>query len=77
MLTETHRTEEVKWRKIWGRIWWPKVEDLNLLHLKRRILTWDNIQEWGVMGPSRCFLYETSNETINHLLDKCPIVETI
>ena len=29
------------------------------------------------MGPSRCYLCETSNETINHLLDECPIAEAI
>ena len=77
ILTETHRMEEVKWRKIWGGVWWPKVVAFNWIHLKRHILTWDNIQEWGVMGPLRCCLCETSNETTNHLLDKCPIEEAI
>ena len=29
------------------------------------------------MGPSRCILCENSNETINYLLDKCPIADAI
>ena len=77
MLTETHRMEEVKWRKIWGGIWWPKVIAFSLLILKRCILTWDNIQARGFMDSSRCCLCETSNETINHLPDECPIAEAI
>ena len=77
MLTETHRMEKVKWMKIWGGRWWPKVVAFNWLHLKRRILTWDNIQERRVMGLSRCWLCETSNETTSHLLDECPIAEAI
>ena len=69
--------KEVKWRKIWGGRWWPKVVAFSWLLLKRCILTWDNIQAQGVMGSSRCFLCETSNETINHLPDECPIAEAI
>ena len=29
------------------------------------------------MGPSRCCLFEVNNETIKHLLSKCPIAEAI
>ena len=77
MLNETHRMEEVKWRKIWGGRWWPKVVSFSWIFLKRHILTWDNIQAQGVMGSSRCCLCETSNETTSHLLDECPISEAI
>ena len=48
LLNETHRMEkEGKWRKLWGRRWWPKLADSSWLLLRRRILTWDNIQAHG------------------------------
>ena len=74
MLTKTHRLEkEAKW----GGNWWPKVASFSWLILKHHILTWDNIQVHGMLGPSRCILCENNNETINRLLDECPIVDTI
>ena len=78
LLIETHRLEkEAKWRKMWGGRWWSKVATFNWLILKCHILTWDNIQVRGILGPSRCILCENNNETINHLLDECPIAEAI
>ena len=78
LLTETHRMEkEAKWRKIWGGSWWPKVAVFIWLILKRSIFTWDNIHFGGILGPSRCCFCESSNETINHLPDLCPIVGSI
>ena len=57
LIAETHRLEkEGKWRKVWGGKWWPKVAAFSWLILKRRILTWDNIQVHGILGPSRCSL---------------------
>ena len=45
LLTETHTLEkDGKWIKIWGGRWWPKVAAFDFLLLRRRILTWDNIQ---------------------------------
>ena len=78
MLNETHRLEkEAKWRKIWGGSWWPKVAVFIWLILKMAILTWDNIHFWGILGPSRCCLCKSSNETIKHLLDECPFAGAI
>jgi len=37
----------------------------------RKILTWDNIRKRGVLGPSRCQLYEAQEETMEHLLNNC------
>eukprot|EP00253_Pinus_taeda_P034699 PITA_34699 len=41
------------------------------LVLQRKILTWDNINKRGFLGPSRCQLYEAKEETIEHLLNTC------
>ena len=77
-MNENHRQEkEEKWTKIWRGNWWPKIAAFCWLVIKRRILTWDNIQKRGLAGPSRCSLCKKSNETINHLLDECSIASNI
>jgi len=41
-----------------------------LVHHKK-ILTWDNIRKRGILGPSKCQLYEEQEETMEHILNYC------
>ena len=43
----------------------------------RKILTWDNLKKRGMLGPSRCHLYETQEETIEHPLNNCIFTDKI
>jgi len=38
---------------------------------RKKILAWENIWRRGVLGPSRCQLYEAQEETMEHLLNDC------
>ena len=60
-----------------GRRMVAKVEAFCWLVLKRCILTWDNLQTRGINGPLRCCMCKGNNESINHLLDECPVVDSI
>jgi hypothetical protein len=45
--------------------------------IENRILTWDNLIKRGFVGPSRCFLCGEEEETINHLMVKCPFTKDV
>jgi hypothetical protein len=47
------------------------------LMIENRILTWDNLIKRGFVGPSRCFLCGKGEETINHLMVKCPFTRDV
>jgi len=63
--------------QLWDRIWqsrlWPKVSTFLWLLSKRRILTWDNLQKRGFIGPSRCPNCTLHSETILHLMETCSL----
>eukprot|EP00253_Pinus_taeda_P031603 PITA_31603 len=60
-----------EWKIIWEGKWWPKIALFAWLVGKDRILTWDNIQKRGLLGPSKCSLCNKENETQNHILNNC------
>eukprot|EP00253_Pinus_taeda_P017014 PITA_17014 len=61
------------WTHIWQSRLWPKVSTFLWLLSKRRILTWDNLQRRGFIGPSRCPNCTEQEETIIHLMETCPL----
>eukprot|EP00253_Pinus_taeda_P018718 PITA_18718 len=69
--------ENPDWRIVWERNWWPKVSIFFWLASKNKILTWDQIQKKGFIGPSRCCLCNSEGETRNHLLINCPFAKTL
>jgi len=62
------------WDQFWQPNIWPKVSTFLWLLSKQRILTWDNLQKCGFIGPSRCSNYDLHSENIKHFLDTCPLV---
>ena len=65
------------WKKIWALKHWPKVEYFLWLLSHRRILTWENLQKQGMIGPSYCAFCHADSETAEHLLNTCPSVQPI
>jgi len=63
--------------QIWERVWqsgiWPKLSTFLWLLSKRHILTWDNLQKRGFIGPSRCPNCNLNPESIRHLMETCPL----
>jgi hypothetical protein len=63
--------------EIWGKIWnlrhWPKITLFLWLVSHSSILTWDNLLKRGFVGPSLCILCGEAEETMNHLLNTCPL----
>lgn len=52
-----HPTQVIKdqlWDKVWKPSTWPKVSTFLWLLSKQQILTWDNLQKEGFIGPSKC-----------------------
>eukprot|EP00253_Pinus_taeda_P023386 PITA_23386 len=61
------------WNHIWQSRLWPKVSTFLWLLSKKHILTWDNLQRRGFIGPSRCPNCTLQAETILHLMETCPL----
>eukprot|EP00253_Pinus_taeda_P020881 PITA_20881 len=61
------------WRNISQPKLWPKVSTFLWLLSKKRILTWDNMQRRGFIGPSQCPNCSLHSETIVHLMETCPL----
>eukprot|EP00253_Pinus_taeda_P031614 PITA_31614 len=65
------------WKDLWQNQGWMKIKLFMWLVQHKKILTWDNLQKRGVSGPSKCQLCESQEETIEHLLNLCPITSTL
>jgi hypothetical protein len=61
------------WNIIWKSKLWPKISTFLWLMAQNRILTWDNLWKWGFVGPSICHLCQQQEETMEHLLNQCPL----
>lgn len=44
---------------------------------QKKILTWENLLRKGFVGPSKCYLCGTQEETMEHLLNLCPFTSTL
>lgn len=42
---------------------------------RKRILTWDQIQKRGFLGPPRCSLCDQNGEDQEHILNGCPVAQ--
>lgn len=65
------------WSKIWGLGSWPKISYFLWLVGHKRILTWDKLRRRNFHGPSICHNYFQNKETLQHLLDTCPLANQI
>ena len=54
-----------------------KIACFTWLLARGRILTWDQLQNIGFQGPSRCVLCERNEEDIYHLFFVCPFTVCI
>jgi hypothetical protein len=62
---------------IWKSKISPKISTFLSLLLQKKILTWDNLQRFGFIGPSICYLCHLEVETMEHLLNNSPFSENI
>lgn len=65
------------WRKLWGLGSWPKISLFLWLVGHKRILTWDKLRRRNFQGPSICHNCHQSEETLQHLLDTCPLAHKL
>jgi hypothetical protein len=65
------------WTTIWKSKLWPKISTFLWLLLQNNILTLDNLQRRGFIGPLIFHLFHLQAETMEHLLNNCPLNEII
>ena len=70
---EQYQGEKLDW---WKQVWkceGPlKSKITRWLTLNNKLLTWDNSQKIGWIGPSQCALCHLDEETNSHLFCDCP-----
>ena len=59
------------WNLVWSSLCLPKVNFFNWLLMHRRVLTGENLSSHGFHGPYRCYLYQVSIDTSDHLFIDC------
>ena len=57
----------------WSGLLPHKIGCLSWLVLRNKVLTWDNLQKRGKIGPGICSLCFSNEETVFHLFSRCPI----
>ena len=65
------------WSKIWCSGSWPKISHFLWLVGHQRILTWDKLRRRNFHGPSIYFNCNAHEETLQHLLDSCPLANQL
>ena len=66
------------WRQaIWKWDIQLKIKLFIWLAAKNKILTWDNLQQRGWEGPSRCHLCKKDSKNITHLFIHCPFTKSV
>jgi hypothetical protein len=62
---------------IWSFVWYgpslPKINTFIWVMVHKKILTAENLQKRGIVGPSRCALCMDFEEPIQHLFFECPL----
>eukprot|EP00253_Pinus_taeda_P009559 PITA_09559 len=69
----SNQQDKLRWDTLQKSKLWPKVSTFLWLLSKRRILTWDNLQKRGFIGPSRCPNCTLHLEPILHLMETYPL----
>eukprot|EP00253_Pinus_taeda_P006734 PITA_06734 len=65
------------WERIWSFKAWPKISYFLWLVGHKKILTWDKLRKRNFQGPSICHNCFKNEETLQHLLDTCPIANQL
>jgi hypothetical protein len=66
------------WRQaVWKWDIQLKIKLFIWLAAENKILTWDNLQQRGWEGPSRCHLCKQDTENINHLFIHCSFTKSV
>ena len=61
------------WKKVWHPDSIPKVNSFIWLLLHNKLLTAENLRKRGILGPSRCSLCNSVEETSSHLFLQCKV----
>lgn len=77
IICNTLAPQDPIWSKIWGFGTWPKISYFLWLVGHQRILTWDKLRSINFHGPSICFNFYSHEETLQHLLDSCPLANQL
>ena len=59
------------WNNLWNCRTLSKIDMFNWTLLHGKILTGENLEKRGIVGPFRCPLYAEASETISHIFLKC------
>ena len=66
-------TTERLWKKVWHPDSIPKVNSFTEILLHNNILTAENLRKRGILGPSRCALCNSVEETSSHIFLQCKV----
>ena len=67
----------LKYRYLWICHLLLKIKLFTWLVMENKILTGDNYQKRGDIGPNICHLSVQAKETINHLMIHCPFTQVV
>jgi hypothetical protein len=62
-----HHPHSIIWKSIWNSDGMPKNNFLCWLLVHNKIPTSENMKKIGISGPSCCILYQSDEESIQHL----------
>eukprot|EP00253_Pinus_taeda_P017843 PITA_17843 len=77
LIEESNTRQDPLWDRIWSFKTWPKISHFLWLVGHKKILTWDKLRRRNFHGPSICHNCNNNEETIQHLLDTCPIANQL
>ena len=66
-LTMEPAENESLWKKVWHSDNIPKVNSFIWTLMHNKLLTTENLMKRGIVGPSRCALYNSESETSIHI----------
>ena len=65
------------WNYLWNCGTVPKIEMFTWSLMHGRVVTCENLEKMGIVGPFHYPLYAQASETISHLFLKCPYAISI
>ena len=65
------------WKQLWKSKGPLKAKITLWLTLNNKLLTWDNLQKRGWIGPNRCALCYSDEEIVSHLFNFCSYAEFV
>ena len=73
VITTEPNTGERLWKKAWHPHSIPKVNSFIWILLHNKLLTAENLRKRGILGPSRCPLCSSAEETSSHIFLQCKV----